>query len=217
MYSAAERGGYQVTWASARSSDPPEVARTTVSTRSAPAMPAGTERTVSLTSRIVTPPGPEPSPVPPGLRPDGTCAARKAAAASRGWVRANSWCWSREAGPPAYWAAGRLRDGGRGSGGRRRAPGGRRSRDSISRASAAASVRLPAGGAESTAGAGGAEASGRPPGDEGPVAGGATTLPQAVRAARATAIRGGRGRTGGWTLGSGRRFQVGVYRAGAGG
>src|ERR1700733_12492446 len=193
MYSAAERGGYQVTWASARSSDPPEVARTTVSTRSAPAMPAGSERTVSLPSRIVTPPGPEPSPVPPGLRPDGTCAARKAAAASRGWVRANSWCWSREAGPPAYWAAGRLRDGGRGSGGRRRAPGGRRSRDSIRRASAAASARLPAG-------------------EEGPVAGGATTLPQAVRAARATAIRGGRGRTGGWTLGSGRRFQVGVYR-----
>jgi hypothetical protein len=65
-----------MTWASARSSDPPEVAGTTVSTSWVPAMPAGSDRTMSLTSRIVTPSGPEPSPVPPGVRSAGTCAAR---------------------------------------------------------------------------------------------------------------------------------------------
>ena len=78
--------------------------------------------------------------------PGGTRAASIAAAVPTGCARTNSWYWSSDAEPPAYPYAGAVRDGGRGVCGRRCAPGGSGTRDSSSRASAAASARLPAGG-----------------------------------------------------------------------
>jgi hypothetical protein len=114
-----------------------------------------------------------------------------------GWVRANSWYWSSEAVPPATWLTGSLRAGGSGSGGRRRASAGKRSRDSICRASAAASARLPAGG-PGTAEADVVARGRGPPEDGAPEDGapvrpapvpGAVAVPQAARVTTAASTR----------------------------